>query len=271
MSCQFCQVAPLRDEVQQQECWTRPGPSLGFTVSPAQSLSHFRCTSMQAKAHQRPGFAWTFGQSEHELRSQNNTLRNIRTTDFVSWYRYLERDNIATWSTSRKDSVLHHGSFAKNARQLFRLQSRSRRDVRDDVHNSLPAGQLRILIPTGSFFAPYILCGKEQKNCAKYWHPEFTNFQEEPSFWGASDYSMVRLHDAPTLEDGCHWGSGIHYPLLGRFCIPFDGIFWTECWGLGASSENWFRNGRSNGRSKRNLSEIPSIIFGKVTAWYSGR
>ena len=59
--------------------------------------------------------------------------------------------------------------------------------------------------------------------------------------------------------------------LIGRFCIPFDGIFWTECWGLGASSENWFRNGRSNGRSKRNLSEIPSIIFGKVTAWYSGR
>ena len=58
---------------------------------------------------------------------------------------------------------------------------------------------------------------------------------------------------------------------LGTFCIPFDGIFWTECWRLGASSENWFRNGRSNGRSKRNLSEIPSIIFGKFTAWYSGR
>ena len=61
------------------------------------------------------------------------------------------------------------------------------------------------------------------------------------------------------------------FESLGRFCIPFDGIFWTECWDLGASSENWFRNGRSNGRSKRNLSEIPSIIFGKVTAWYSGR
>ena len=41
--------------------------------------------------------------------------------------------------------------------------------------------------------------------------------------------------------------------------------FWTECWGLGASSENWFRNGRSNGRSKRNLSKIPSIISGKLS------
>ena len=60
-------------------------------------------------------------------------------------------------------------------------------------------------------------------------------------------------------------------PIIARFCIPFDGIFWTECWGLGVSSENWFRNGRSNGRSKRNLSKIPSIISGKVTAWYSGR
>ena len=29
---------------------------------------------------------------------------------------------------------------------------------------------------------------------------------------------------------------------FGRFCISFDGIFWTECWGLGASFENWFQN-----------------------------
>ena len=33
----------------------------------------------------------------------------------------------------------------------------------------------------------------------------------------------------------------------GRFCILFFGMFWTECWGLGASFRNWFRNSRSNG------------------------
>ena len=54
---------------------------------------------------------------------------------------------------------------------------------------------------------------------------------------------------------------------LGRFCIPFYRIFWTKCRGLGASSKNGFRNSHSNGRSKRNQSKIPSIIFGKkVTA-----
>ena len=88
-----------------------------------------------------------------------------------------------------------------------------------------------------------------------------------------------RMTIAVASEIGCLWHcerTQSHkneslWVKIRRFCIPFDGIFCTECWGLGASSKNWFQKGRSNGRSKRNLSEIPSIISGKVTAWYSLR